>query len=118
MPLLPDDIARSAAQRLSAELDRNLPAMVEAQLQGGKPPERLEPLTIAIALAGLVVSASKAAWDVYRDLKKTQKTALAPDLVARRLRLELNVDGNISAEHSDKIIAVVVDEIAKASPEV
>lgn len=116
--MLPDDIARCAAQRLSAQLDRNLPAMVEAQLQGGKPPERLEPLAIGIALAGLVVSASKAAWDVYRDLKKNQKSAPAPDLVARRLRLELTVDGNISAEHRDKVIVVVVDEIAKASPEV
>ena len=112
-----DDIARSAAQRLSAELDRNLPAMVEAQLQEGRPPERYEPLVIGIAFATLVVSASQLAWDVYRDLKKDKKAAPAPDLMARRLRLELKIDETISAEQRDKVIAVVVDEIVKASPE-
>jgi hypothetical protein len=113
-----DDIARSAAQRLSAELNRNLPAMVEAELQGGKPSERFEPsLATAIALAALVVSASQLAWNVYRDLKKDQKAVPAPDLMARRLRLELKVDGNVSAEQRDKVIAVVVDEIVKRPPE-
>ena len=117
MPLHVDDIARRTAQRLSADLDRNLPAMVEAQLQGGKPPERFEPLALGIAFAALVVSASKAAWDVYRDLKKDKKAAPAPDLVARQLRLELKLDGKVSAEQRDKVIAVVVDEIVKAPPE-
>ena len=117
MSLLADDIARSAAQRLSGELDRNLPAMVEARLQGGKPPERFEPLATAIALAALVVSASQLAWNVYRDVKKDKKAAPATDLMARRLRLELKIDDTISAEQRDKVIAVVVDEIVKAPPE-
>ena len=33
-----DDVARRAALRLGDELDRQLPAMVEAQLQGGGEP--------------------------------------------------------------------------------
>ena len=58
MRLHVEDIARRAAQRLSAELDRNLPALVEAELQGGKPPERFDWGT-TIALAGLIVSAAQ-----------------------------------------------------------
>ena len=112
-----DDIARSAAQRLSAELDRNLPAMVEAELQGGKPPERFEPLATAIALAALVISASQLAWNVYRDLKKDRKAAPTPDMMARRLRLEIKLDSSVSEEQRDKVIAVVVEEIVKAPPE-
>lgn len=112
-----DDIARRAAERLGPELDRNLPALLEAQLQGGKPPERFEPLATAIAFAALIVSASQLAWNVYRDLKADRKVAPAPDLVARQLRLELKVDGRVPEEQRDRIIAVVVDEMAKAPPE-
>lgn len=112
-----DDIARRAAERLGPELDRNLPAIVEAELQGGRPPERFEPLGTVIALATLIVTAAQLAWTMYRDVKKDKKAAPAPDLMARRLRLELKIDENVSAEQRDKIIAVVVDEIAKAPPE-
>jgi hypothetical protein len=118
MPSLSDDIARSAAQRLSAELDRNLPAMVEAELRGGKPPERFEPLALAIAFAALVVSASQLAWNVYRDLKKERKAAPDRDLVARQLRLEIKLDGKVTEEQRDKIIAVVVDEMVKGSSDI
>src|SRR5258708_32965261 len=95
-----DEIARRAAERLGPELNPNLPAIVETQLQGGKPPEKYEPITIAIgiALASLVVSASKAAWDVHRDLKKNQATAPTPDVMARRLRLEIEIDERVSTE--------------------
>ena len=51
----PDELARQAAQRLAPEVDRNLPALVEAQIQaGGQPPERYDPGT-AIALAALLL---------------------------------------------------------------
>jgi hypothetical protein len=58
-----EDVARRAAQRLSGELDRTLPALVEVQLQlqGGRPAQRFEPLTTAIALAALLVSAAQLA---------------------------------------------------------
>lgn len=69
-----------------------------------------------IALAALVVSAAKLAWDVYQDLK-AQNPAPAPEQLARRLRLELTVEVNISEAERDKVIAVVVDEVAKAGQE-
>ena len=92
--------------------------MVEAQLQGSKPPERFEPLALAIAFAALVVSASQLAWNMYRDVKKERKAAPDRDLVARQLRLEIKLDGKVTEEQRDKVIAVVVDEIVKASPDV
>jgi hypothetical protein len=56
MPNSFDEIARRAAQRLSADLDRKLPGTVEARLQaGGRAPERYEPATV-IALAALVLN--------------------------------------------------------------
>ena len=108
-----DDLARRAAQRLSGDLGRNLPATVEAQLQGdGAVPGRYDPATL-IALATLVLNVAKFAWDIYRDHKKDAKALPSQDAIARRIRLELNVDENVPLEQRDKIIAVVVDEVMK-----
>jgi hypothetical protein len=113
-----DDLARNVALRLQDELDRNLPAAVEAQIQaGGAAPERYESATaITIALAALILSAAKFAWDIYRDLKKDSK-APAPEVIARRMRLELNVAEGIDRNRRDRIIEVVVDELVKRPPE-
>jgi|SRR5262252_3506 hypothetical protein len=63
-----DDLARRAALRLGSELDRNLPAAVEAHIQGGGAvPKRFDPGT-TIALAALVVSVAQLAWNIYWDL--------------------------------------------------
>lgn len=113
MASVSENVARRAAQRLSAELDKKLPALVEVQLQGRKPAERFELLSTAVALAALVVSAAKLAWDVYQDLK-AQNAAPAPEQLASRLRLELTIETNVSVAERDKVIAVVVDEVAKA----
>ena len=111
-----DDIARQAALRLGDELDRSLPAVVEAQVQaGGTPPQRYEAAT-TIALASLILSATKFAWDIYRDLKKDTKAAPSPDVIARRMRLELNVAEDVSVERRDRVIAVVVDELMEQPP--
>src|SRR4051812_20035154 len=93
----PDELARrQAAQRLAPEFDRNLPALVEAQIQaGGQPPERYDPGT-AIALAALLLNAAKFAWDIYKDRKKEIKDAAAREAVVRQLRLELKIDSGIS----------------------
>ena len=101
-------IARRAAQRLSSELDPQVTAAVEAQLQGGEASKRFDPLSIAIALAALLVSASKAAWDIYRDVKEDSK-APAPAVAERRLRIELQQTKKILTEQRDRIIAVVVE---------
>jgi hypothetical protein len=113
MPDAYDDIARRAAQRLSGDLGQNLPAAVEAELQaGGKAPERYEPGTL-IAVATLLLNAAKFAWDFYRDRKKDAKAAPSAETIARTLRLELKSYEGVSAEQSDKIITVVVEELLK-----
>jgi|SRR6266436_324561 hypothetical protein len=111
-----DDLARRAALRLGDELDRNLPAAVEAHIQGGEIPRRFDAGT-TIALATLILSAAKFAWDIYRDLKKDSKAAPAPEVVARRMRLQLNVADEIDVGRRDKVITVVVDELMKHPPE-
>src|SRR5215831_671883 len=112
-----DDLARHVALRLGSELDRNLPAVVEARLQGGsEAPKRYE-AAATIALATFILSAAKFAWDIYRDLKKDSKAAPPPDVIARRMRLELNVAEEIDIARRDKIITVVVDELMKHPPE-
>ncbi len=109
-----DDLARRAALRLGDELDRNLPAAVEAQVQAGAAvPQRYEPGT-TIALAALIISAAKFAWDIYRDLKKDSKPA--PEVIGRRMRLELNVAEEIDIGRRDRVITVVVDELMKQPP--
>jgi hypothetical protein len=114
MAISMDDIARQAAERLSRDFGQNFPAVVEAKLRYTEPPKSFEPLAIAISLAALVVSASKAAWDVYRDLKKDREPTT--DIVASHLRRTLKVESNISIEQRDKVIFVVADELVKTSP--
>src|SRR5689334_22332059 len=112
MPNAFDDLARRAAQRLSGDLGRNLPATLEAQLQAGKPPQRYE-LGTLIALAALLLNAAKFAWDIYRDRKKDVKTEPSADVLARTIRLELKAADGVSIEQRDKIIGTVVEELLK-----
>ena len=109
MPASPDDIARRTAQKL-VDLDPDLPAHVEARLQGGETAQRYEPVT-AIAVASLIVSAAKLAWDIYTGLKKTEPASPpSPDVVTRRVRLEVEVAGGLTADQESRIIAVAVEE--------
>ena len=111
-----DDLARRAALRLGDELDRNLPAAVEAQVQwDGAVPQRYEPGT-TIALAALILSAAKFAWDIYRDIKKDSKAAPAPEVIARQMRLKLDVAEEIDVGRRDRVITVVIDELMKQPP--
>jgi hypothetical protein len=112
-----DDLARNVALRLQGELDRNLPAAVEAQIHGGGAAPKRFDAAITIALAALILNAAKFAWDIWRDTKKNSKTAPAPEVIARRMRLELNVGEGIDGKRRDRIIDVVVDELVKRPPE-
>jgi hypothetical protein len=112
-----DDLARNVALRLQGELDRNLPAAVEAQIHGGGAAPKRFDAGITIALAALILSAAQFAWKVYRDIKKDSKTAPAPEVIARRMRLELNIGEEIDGKRRDRIIDVVVDELVKRPPE-
>ena len=111
-----DDLARRAALRLGNELDRDLPTAVEAHIQAGDAvPKRFDAGT-TIALAALIISAAQLAWDIHRDLKKDSKPAPAPEIIARRMRLELNVAEEIDVGRRDRVITVVVDELMKQPP--
>jgi len=111
MSASPDDIARRAAQQL-VDLDPNLPAHVEAQLRG-ETPQRFEPVT-AFAIASLIVSAAKLAWDIYTTFRKKEPAASpAPDAITRHVRLEVEVPKGISKAQQDRIIAVAVQEVMK-----
>ena len=115
-PMSSDDLARRAALRLGNELDRNLPALVEAHIQGGDVSPKRFDAAITIALAALILNAAKFAWDIYRDLKKDSKPAPASEAIARRMRLELNVPAEIDVGRRDRVIAVVIDELMKHPP--
>lgn len=113
------DLARAVAQKLS-DLDPGLPALVETRLQAGADaaPNRYDPtLALAIALAGLVVNVAGLAWKIYWDLRSAAKAAdaqPAPEVLTRRLRLEIELPPQVTDAQRDRIIAVVVDEIRRA----
>jgi hypothetical protein len=107
-----DRIARSAAQRLAREAD--LPALVpevERQLQAGpgtRSPDRYDPITIAISLAALLVSAAELAWNVYTDLKE-QTPRPEPEVIKRKIRVELELPEQVTSADSERIISAVVE---------
>lgn len=106
-----DRIARSAAQRLA--LDADLPALVpevERQLEIGDgipSPDRYEPVTMSIA--ALLVSVASLAWTVYTDLKK-QTPKPDPEVVKRRIRVEIELPDGVPAAERDRIITAVVEQ--------
>jgi hypothetical protein len=106
-----DRIARSTAQRLAR--DGDLPALVpevERQLQldtAGQAAERYEPITIS--LAALVVSIASLAWTVYTDLRK-QTPCPDPEVLKRRLRIQLELPEQVSTADRDRVLAVIVEE--------
>jgi hypothetical protein len=105
-----DRIARSAARRL--ERDGDLPSLVpevERQLQlgtAGQAAERYEPITIS--LAALVVSIASLAWTVYTDLRK-QIPRPDPEVLKRRLRVEVKLPEQVSAADRDRVVTVIVE---------
>ncbi len=100
--------ARAAARRLAPEFGDRLPADVEAALHapadaGGD--RYLDP----VALAALIVSAAQFAWTMYVDLRKQTATP-APQVVARRVRVELAEHTEVDPGVRDRVIDVVVAE--------
>jgi len=104
--------ARAAAQRLAPGPGGSLTADVEAALHSqnaGHPQQYLDP----ISLGALIVSTASLAWTIYTDLKtKTQRPA--PQVIARRVRIELGDRAPIEPTERDRIIDVVVAETIQA----
>jgi hypothetical protein len=112
-----EDAIRHAAQRLGQEFGSSLPMEVERQLHiEEEVSPRFEPASLLVALAALLVSAGKAAWDIRKDLKSAQKDPPAPAVLERQLRVKLQIDGPLTPDQRDRAIAVVVEEVSKSQP--
>jgi hypothetical protein len=114
------DLARRAAARLSDRFGARLPAQVEARLHGGTAGGtyfNLDPTVIS--LASLVITCAKFVWDICKDTVK--KTPPNPELLERRIRLEVVAPADITKAQLDAIAKAVVAELAplltKTKPE-
>jgi len=108
-------VARAAAERLAPELGDGLPFDVETALAADHGPgaqRYLDP----ISLAGLVVAVASFAWTVYRDLRATSGE-VAPDVLARTVRVELRATHNADPALRDRIVEVVVEEVTRRGDE-
>jgi hypothetical protein len=93
-----DDLARKMAARLEHKLDPKLPALVERVLAeegegdgdgGDHGNKRFFDPTVAIALADLIVTVAKAAWDVLKDVREgREKKKQAEHATAQQARIE------------------------------
>jgi hypothetical protein len=104
--------ARAAAQRLAPGLGDNLTADVEASLHNrtfAHPEQYLDP----ISLGALIVAVADLAWTIYVDLK-TKTPHPSPQVITRRIRVELNDFAAIEATERDHVIDVVVTETIHA----
>ena len=108
------ELARSATNRLAPEAHSSLPAYVEAKISGEnvEGAQYLDPAT-TIALAALLVSMAQFAWSVYRDLSQSTEKP-QPEVIARKIRLEVNVPESVPTEQRDRMIAVVLEELDKS----
>src|SRR6266540_3656397 len=112
-----DRIARNAAARLAQDAD--LPLLVpevERQLQVGDDhaaADRYEP--IAISLAALIVSVAGLAWTIYTDLKK-QTRRPDPEVMERRIRVEIEHPEKVSAADRDRVITTVIEQMLDGEP--
>jgi hypothetical protein len=113
-----DRIARSAAQRLAQDADLpQLVPQVERQLQAGdagQAAERYEPITIS--LAALLVSIAGLTWTVYTDLKK-QTPHPDPEVIKRRIRVDIELPEQVSAADRDRVLAVIVEQTLAEIPD-
>jgi hypothetical protein len=104
-------LARRAAERLAAHLGADLPANVEAELQDAASlPQRYD-AAMSIALATLVLNIVKFAWDLRKDLRTDP--APDPEVIARRVRLEVALPNRTTTDQRDQVIAVVIDELSR-----
>jgi hypothetical protein len=108
-------IAHAAADRLAPGHGPELAAELEAALNAQKsatPPQQygVDP----VSLGTLIVTIADLAWTIYTDLKKETPNP-APEVVARKVRVELRNSSDTSPTRSREITDVIVTEITKMS---
>lgn len=103
------DLARRAAQRLAGQYP-DLPPHVETAIAKGATgaPPRFDPLTIAISLAGLIVSIARFVYDIRKDQKAAEK--LSRSALRSRIRVKLDDEGVPDTSHRSAVIEAVLDE--------
>jgi hypothetical protein len=107
--------ARAAAQRLAPGPGGSLTADVEAALHNhasAHPAQYLDP----ISLGALIVAVANLVWTIYTDLK-TKTPHPSPQVIATRIRIELNDSAPIEPTERNRVIDVVVTETIQAIDE-
>jgi hypothetical protein len=104
-------ISRAAATRLATEGEPQVVVEVEATLAAG-PDGRRDQYVDPISLGALIVSAAALAWQVYTDLKDRNGKP-AKEVVARRLRIQLQDSEHTPTPDDQKVIDIVVEETIK-----
>jgi|SRR5271165_372672 len=109
-----EDIARRAAARLSGEFGAALPANLEAAIHGTTGAGQTFEAATVIALATLLLNIAKFAWDIRKDTRKPAAASPPPDVIARRIRLEVALPAEVTAAQRDRMISVVLEELPRA----
>ena len=104
--------ARAAAQLLAPGPGSSLTADVEAALHN-RTSAPLEQYIDPISLGALIVAVADLAWTIYTDLK-AQTPLPSPQVITRRIRIELNDSAPIEPTERDHVIDVVVTETMEA----
>jgi hypothetical protein len=106
-----ETISRAAATRLAANGKPQAEVEVEAALAAG-PDDRRDQYVDPISLGALIVSIVTLAWQVYTDLK-ARNSKPSTEVVARRVRIQLEDSDRLSTPDDEKIIDIVVGETMK-----
>jgi tetratricopeptide (TPR) repeat protein len=101
-------ISRAAASRLAAQGEPAVVAEVEAALVAG-PDGHRDQYVDPISLGALIVSVATLAWQVYTDLKARKDTP-SKEVLARRVRIQLENSDHTSTPDDQQVIEIVVDE--------
>ena len=109
-------LARATAARLSVQYGHGLAANVEAALHARGSQSRPEQYFDPVSLGSLIVSIASLAWTIYTNLKdKTHN--LAPEVLARAVRIELRTRINNNMVFHDRVTEIVVTQIIDAADE-
>ena len=106
--------ARAAARRLTPEYGSGLVLEVEAALHA-RQEQPAEYFLDPVSLGSLIVSVATLAWTIYADLRRRRTPDISPDVVARRVRVELANRDDTGLAPPVQLIDVVVTETMNAA---
>jgi hypothetical protein len=106
-----ETISRATASRLAAQGEPQVVVEVEAAL-AARPNGRREQYIDPISLGALIVSIATLAWQVYTDLK-ARNGEPSKEVVARKIRIQLQDSDRPSTLDDQKVIDIVLDETIK-----